>query len=271
MSSTVPRTLVVGDRPQTSARAVVVGLAMAVFAISLRFVAPRLLLGPALLSLAAVAGFLLAAGVGWFRGGVLAGILVATLPVFALDAASTALFEPVSLELALRAARGAAWFSIGVSVLVAGPLGYAIGAALRSDDESLRSFRSSWNLHIIDEQRAVLLVWGCLAAAAVVAWTVLPVSVMPSSIAASPIFVVGGLLVSIFLGYRARGALAPAIAGGIGTSAGLRLFTLGFTTMVGGARAMQPLTSVGLILLVGFVVGIPLGLTGYVIGRTLVT
>ncbi|MGA9400310.1 hypothetical protein [Haladaptatus sp.] len=248
---------------------------MAVFAISLRFVAPTLLLGPTLLSLAAVAGFLLAAGVGWYRGSVLVAILVATLPVFAFDAASTALFEPATLELAVRAARRAAWFSIGVSVLVAGPLGYAIGSSLRSDDESLRPLRSLRSLHIADEQYGPLLVWGCVAAVAVVVCTVSPVSVISFSVTLSPILVVGGVLVATFLGYRSPDALASALAAEFGVSSGLWVFTQGFAALDAGVGVTSSVALLrivlfgGVVLLAGFVAGIPLGLAGYVIGRTL--
>lgn len=269
MPSTVPRSLVFGDHPRTSVRALVAGFVLAGFAVSLRFVAPTLLLGPALSSLAAVVGFSLAVGVGWYRGSVLVGILVATLPVFALDAASAALFEPATLELAVRAARGAAWFSIGVSVLVAGPLGYAIGVVLRSDVEPLHSLRSPAHSRVAHEQSGPLLAWGCLAAAAVVDWTVLPMSVLPSSVAAAPVFAAAGLVVAAFLGYRARGSLVSVIAGGIGVSAGLWLFVLGFTAAQAGTRALPSLASVAVVLLVGFVAGLPLGLVGYVIGRSL--
>lgn len=275
MPSTVPRNLLVGDHPRTSVRALLAGLVMAVFAISLRFIAPTLLLGPALLSLAAVAGFLLAAGVGWYRGGVLVGILAATLPVFAFDAASTALFEPTTLELAVRAARRAAWFSTGVSVLVAGPLGYAVGSSLRSNDESFRPLRSRWNFDIADEQRPVLLVWGCFAVVAAAVLTVFPLAVMLSLVAIAPVFAVAGLVVAAVLGYQSPDALASVIAGGIGVSSGLWLFTHGFAALDAGTRVIPPLALVrivlfgGVVLLVGFVAGIPLGLAGYVIGRTL--
>ncbi|MFB9806902.1 hypothetical protein ACFFQF_17430 [Haladaptatus pallidirubidus] len=95
---TLSRTLVLGDHPRTSVRALIAGLVTVGLAVALRFNSQSILLGPELSLLAAGIGFVLAIAVGRYKGGVLIGILTAALPVFALNAASTAILEPVSLN-----------------------------------------------------------------------------------------------------------------------------------------------------------------------------
>lgn len=262
-TSALPRTLVLGDHPRTSVRALIAGLVIAGLAVALRFVSPTTLLGPELSLLAAGIGFSLAIAVGRYEGGVLIGILAAALPVFALNAASTALFEPVSLELAIRAVRSSAWYTLGVAVLVVGPLGYALGGSSPSAGGSMRS-----HLRVDRNQYGPLLIWSFIALGIVVLWTVLPVSPI-SPVAFSPVPVATGLAVAAVLGYRARGAPAAVIAGGIGAGAGLRLFTQGFTTLETGMGSNPSLIAIGTIMFIGFIGGMPLGVIGYRIGRTL--
>ncbi len=78
-TSTLPRTLILGDHPRTSVRALVAGLVIAGLAVTLRFVSPTILLDPELSLLAAVVGFFLAVAVGRYEGGVLVGIFAAAL------------------------------------------------------------------------------------------------------------------------------------------------------------------------------------------------
>lgn len=268
--STISRALVLGDQPRASAQVLGGGLAIAGVAVSLRFVAPALLLGPELTFLVAIIGFLLAAAVGRHEGGVLTGILVAVLPVFALDAASTALREPATLGVAIRAARGAAWYTLGVAVLVAGPFGYALGGVSRSGDEPICSppcFRT--HCRVDRSHYGPLLIWSVLAVGIGVVWSVFPVSATPSSVAAAPMPVVAGLGVATLLGYRAPGAPAAVIAGSIGCSVGMQLFTLGVVTPAVGTGVSSPLLFVGRVMTIGFIAGIPFGVVGYLIGRQL--
>lgn len=270
ISSTISRALVLGDQPRASAQALGGGLAIAGVAVFLRFVAPALLLGPELTFLAAIIGFLLAAAVGRHDGGILIGILVAVLPVFAFDAASTALREPATLGVAIRAARGAAWYSLGVAVLVAGPFGYALGGVSRSDNESICSSpRFGTHCRVDRSHSGPLFIWCVLAVGIVVVWTVFPVSSTPSPVAAAPIPVAAGLGVATLLGYRARGALAAVIAGSIGGSVGMRLFTQEFVTLAVGTGVRSPLLFVGRVMVAGFIAGLPFGVVGYLIGRQL--
>ncbi|WP_266081919.1 hypothetical protein [Haladaptatus caseinilyticus] len=263
-TSTLPRTLILGDNPRTSVRALVAGLVITGLAVTLRFVSPTILLGPELSLLAAVVGFFLAVAVGRYKGGVLVGIFAAAIPVFALNTASTAILEPISLDLAIRAVRSSAWYTIGVAVLVVGPLGYALGRSSPSGGESVRS-----HFCVDRNQYGPLLVWSFIALGVAVLWTVLPVSAMLSSVAFSPVPAATGLVVAAILGYRARGAPAAAIAGGIGVSVGIRLFTQGFSTLEMGMEASPSLIAIGTVMFIGFVDGIPLGLVGYRIGRTI--
>lgn len=126
-ASTRPRTLVLGNHPRTSVRALVARLIIAELTVILWFVSPTVLLSSKLSLLTAVVGFFLAVAVCRYKGCVLVGILVVVLPIFALNAASTTILEPASLELGIRAARNSAWYTIGVALLIVGSLGYAIG------------------------------------------------------------------------------------------------------------------------------------------------
>jgi hypothetical protein len=128
VTATLPWQIAVGDRPRATGFGLLAGLLAAVVAATLRVVDPTILLGAEPSLLAAAAGTCLAAAVGRYRGGVLAGILAAALPVFAVDAATFAVRDPVTPGLVARAAAAAAWYTTGVAVLLAGPLGYALGA-----------------------------------------------------------------------------------------------------------------------------------------------
>lgn len=101
-------TLSDSDRSRIHALAVGGGLTTAGAAIAVRLVSPRSLLGPESALLAAGVGLLLAAVVGRYEGNVLIGVLTAAVPVFAVDAVSTALREPITIELVVRAAGSAA-------------------------------------------------------------------------------------------------------------------------------------------------------------------
>ena len=262
-TSGVPPALVVGTRPQTSAWVLTTGFAVAVFIATLRFAGPSLLPSFEFAISVAAIGVLLAGIAGRYGGSVFAGILAAVLPVFAFNAVSTAVAEPLTIALVGRALRAAAWVAFGGMGLIGGPFGYAIGAATKLRREGLRG-----HVRRKPERYDVLLVWGFLATAVTVVWLLLPVSATPSSVVGAPVLVAGGLIVAVLLGYRTQGVAVAAVASGIGGSAGLILIGNGFSAMTAGGGASSVVVSLpGLF--TGFVVGLPFGLVGYVIGLVL--
>jgi hypothetical protein len=270
VTTTLPRAVAVGDQPRTSALALLAALATVVVAATVRVLAPGALLGlePSL-AVAVLAGAL-AAGVGRYRGGVLAAILAAALPVFAVDAATTAVAEPLTPALVARAATAAAWYTTGVAVLFVGPLGYAIGALARPDrdhDWTPRRLRS--HLAIASTQVTPLAAWVAIALAAVAVPTLTATPIPPSPTAAAPVPAAAGLAVATDLGRRAPRALASAIAGWVGVATALHLHAQNF--VVAGQPTLDPpsLTALALVAALGSLAGIPLGLVGYVTGRTL--
>lgn len=258
-----------GRRPRVAARALALAAALVGIAVVLRVVAPSLLLGVESALLAAVAGLLLAVGVGYYGESVLVGVLVAALPVFAVDAASTAVSEPATLGLAVQAVRGAAWYTLGVAVLLAGPSGYAIGALPRLRDRAGGS-EGGLGVHrsLARDHLPLLLAWGVVAGGVVVLGAVLPTPLLPSSVAASPILAGGGLVVAAALGYRGPGALLSVVSAGIGLAAGLLLFAGGFVHVDPETGARTAGRFAATLVLVGFAAGVPYGLVGYVVGRS---
>lgn len=270
MTATLPRRIAVGDRPRATGFGLLAALVAAAVAASLRVVDPTVLLGVEPSLLAAAAGTCLAAAVGRYRGGVLAGILAAVLPVFAVDAATFAVREPVTSGLVARAAAAAAWYTTGVAVLLAGPLGYALGALSRPPRNrgvSWQSLRS--HCHVAPEQSTVLAAWTALALVTTAVATAFSRSLPVSPTAASPVPAAAALAVATDVGRRAPRALASAVAGWLGVAVGLHLFTQNFVVAGPATLGLPSLEAITVILALGCLAGVPLGLVGYVIGRTL--
>ena len=270
MTATLPRRIAVGDRPRATAFGLLAGLVAAVVAASLRFVDPTVLLGVEPSLLAAAAGTCLAAAVGRYRGGVLAGILAAALPVLAVDAATFAVREPVTPGVLARAAAAAAWYTTGVAVLLAGPLGYALGALSRPPrDRAVPRPSLTSHCRVAPEQSTVLAAWTIVALVATAVATAFSLSLPVSPTAASPIPVATGLAVAADLGRRAPRALASAVASWLGVAVGLHLFAQNFVVAGPATLGLPSLDAAALVLALGCLAGVPLGLVGYVIGRTL--
>lgn len=270
MTTTLPRAIAVGDQPRTSALALLAALATVVVAATVRILAPGALLGLEPSLAVAVAAGTLAAVVGRYRGGVLAAILAAALPVFAVDAATTAVAEPLTPALVARATTAAAWYTTGVAVLLVGPLGYALGAASRPDhDLDWTPRRVRTHLEIAPAQATPLAAWVALALTATVVATFAPATIPRSPTALSPLPVAAGLAIAADLGRRAPRVLASTLAGWVGVTTGLHLFTRNF--VVAGPAPSDPpsLAALALVTTLGLLAGLPLGLVGYTIGRTL--
>jgi|GEM_PF-1516848 hypothetical protein len=203
--------------------------------------------------------------------------ILAAVAVAAVDAATTAVLEPVTPTLVARAATAAAWYTTGVAVLLVGPLGYALGALSRPDSDhagslwSVRSLRS--HLGVAPEQATPLVAWVAVALGATTAATAFSPALPVSPTAVAPVPAAAGLAVAVDLGRRARRALPSAVAGWVGATAGIHLFGQGF--VLAGPTTLDVPSLAGLGLVVGLVValgclaGVPFGLVGYAIGRTL--
>lgn len=187
-----------------------------------------------------------------------------------MDAASTGLSEPATLGLAARAAAGAAWYTLGVAVLLTGPLGYAIGALLRIRDGAVGSDSGlAVHLSLARDHRRPLVALGAVAGGAVVLWAILPASLTPSSVLAAPVPVAGGLVVAAGFGYRRSAALPAVVSAGIGLAAGLLLYAQGLVHVGPGTGVRVAGRFVATLVLVGVAAGVPYGLVGYTIGRSL--
>ena len=268
VTTSLSRAVAVGARPRTSALALLAALGIAVLAAVLRLLDPTALLGlePSLAT--AALGGCLAGLVGRYRGGVLAAVLAAAIPVFVVDAATTAVNEPITLGLVARAAAGAAWYTTGVAVLLVGPLGYALGTLSQPGPDRHRPALRS-HLPLAPSQTTPLVAWVALALAATAVATLAPTTLPRSPTALSPLPVAAGLAIAADLGRRAPRALAATLAGWVGVTTGLHLFTRNF--VVAGPAPTDPpsLSALALVTTLGLVAGLPLGLVGYTIGRTL--
>ncbi|NHN43561.1 hypothetical protein G9C85_18235 [Halorubellus sp. JP-L1] len=270
MTATLPRRIAVGDRPRAAGFGLLAALLAAAAAASLRVLDPTALLGVTPSFLAAAVGGSIAAAVGRYRGGVLAGILAAALPVFAVDAATVAVRDPVTLQLVARAAASAAWYTTGVAVLLAGPLGYALGALSRPDRDRTVSWRSLRpHCRVAPEQATPLAAWIAVALGTTTVATAFSLPLPTSPTAASPVPAAAALAVAADLGRRAPRALASAVAGCVGVTVALHLYAQNFVVLGPNALDVPTLDALALFLTLGFLAGAPLGLVGYIIGRTL--